>query len=98
METATMTRDPARIVTLTDCKAEFEAESLVLALRRHGVQATTIGGHMGGWWSEQTMPVQIVVRESDLADAQRILEAIRLGLVAAEEDDPRIVPDHDDDQ
>jgi hypothetical protein len=56
---------------------EVEAASIVAALGRYGVEASTSGDFAAGLWARIPGNVEILVRSADLEPARRALAEIR---------------------
>lgn len=66
------------LVELTACDTEFEAETIVQALRAQNIPAVSGGGALAGQWAAVgKVFVQVMVRTQDLDRATLALRAIR---------------------
>ncbi len=65
--------DPNNPTTLTRYCSEVEAVALLAALSESGIQGTTTGSFTTGFQAEAPGDVTVVVRQSDLPRAQKVL-------------------------
>ena len=68
-----------RLAVLATVPHEFEAEMIVGALNRRGIQATATGGFVSNFKAEAPGNVRIMVRQTDLDRATAVLEDVREG-------------------
>jgi len=74
-----MDKDPNFLVDLTTCGSDFEAQTLVEALKARGIfaQAFTHAGSTLAWDIATTQPFRVAVRRADLQRAKFEMAAIR---------------------
>ena len=72
-----MSADPHSPQRLTRVTTEAEAAAIVTALETQGIQATATGGYTAGFRAEAPGYVTVLVRQQDLAAAQRVLAELR---------------------
>lgn len=66
------------LVEVAACDTEFEAETIVQALRAQGLAAVTGGGALAGQWAALgKVYVQVLVRKADLERARLALRAVQ---------------------
>lgn len=72
-----MTTDPNSPEVLTRVANEVEASAIVDGLAAHGIHASTTGSHTAGFLAEAPGTVQIIVKSSHLARAQKALSELK---------------------
>ena len=72
-----MTPDHAEPVELTITTTEFEAETIVQALRHQGIVAASMGGALAGFRADTPTFVRVMVPRAQLAHARSALRAIK---------------------
>lgn len=70
-------QDQDRLVDLTACRTEFEAEIIVEELKAEGVEARAVGGTTAGFRAEAPGEVKVIVHEKDLVRAKELLAIIK---------------------
>ncbi|MGD9690023.1 MAG: zinc ribbon domain-containing protein [Phycisphaerales bacterium] len=71
-----MSSEPVELADLTSVPSEFEAATIVEALRAQGIPAHHVGGTIAGFRAEVPGLVRVVVRARDLENARLALRAI----------------------
>jgi hypothetical protein len=76
---ARMEKDPDFLVDLTTCGSDFEAQTLVEALKSRGIfaQAFTHAGSTLAWENAASQPFRVAVRRADLQRAKIEIAAIK---------------------
>lgn len=74
-----MSSDPNAPTVLISFPSELEATAVVAALASSEIEATTTGSYTAGFLAEAPGQVSVVVRSSDLAAAQQVLDKAELG-------------------
>lgn len=72
-----MRADPVQLVDLASVPSEFEAATIVEALRAQGIAAHHYGGSLAGFRAEAPGMVRVVVRRQDSERARLALRAIQ---------------------
>jgi hypothetical protein len=69
--------DPAELIDLASVRSEFEAATMVEALRAQGIAAQHYGGGLAGFRAEAPGFVRVVVRRQDADRARLALRALQ---------------------
>jgi hypothetical protein len=72
-----MSLAPEHLKTLTTVSTEFEASAINSALESEGIRTRSVGGYISGFREGIDAGVSILVAESDLPRAQKLLDELR---------------------
>jgi hypothetical protein len=72
-----MNLDDEHLETLTSVQSEFEAKAIVAALEEEGIRATAVGGFTSGFKAEAPGYVSVIVNETDLERAKKVLDDLK---------------------